>query len=237
MTTEFDAYAHGYNAGMENPVKALLGRSPDDFLAIKVDWLLRTAPGLEIAESNFRVLDYGCGTTHFLRLLMQRIPRARFAGCDVSAAMLEEAARIWPDSAARPELTLINGSRAPFPDQTFDLVVISAVLHHIPPADRPVVYSELNRLLRPKGRIVVFEHNPLNPVTRYVVARTPIDSNANLLHAKEVQAGLRAVGFGAPTIAYLMFCPPRFSFAARLDSAFHWLPLGAQYAVLAERLA
>ena len=45
---------------------------------------------------------------------------------------------------------------------------------------------------------MVFEHNPLNPVTRFVVARTPIDPNAILLRAAEVMRGLSGAGFVAP---------------------------------------
>jgi len=48
------------------------------------------------------------------------------------------------------------------------------------------------------GHVVVFEHNPLNPVTRFVVARTPIDPNAILLRAAEVMRGLSGAGFVAP---------------------------------------
>src|SRR5260370_8405317 len=38
---EFDDYAHDYDAGMGNPLKRIAGTSQDDFIRVKVDWLLR----------------------------------------------------------------------------------------------------------------------------------------------------------------------------------------------------
>ena len=49
-------------------------------------------------------------------------------------------------------------------------------------------------VLKPGGRLYVFEHNPRNPLVRYVIARTPIDENAILLDAREVQHGLLGAG-------------------------------------------
>ena len=42
---EFNSYAHGYAAGMDHPTKRLLGNSADEFIAVKLRWLLRTFPG------------------------------------------------------------------------------------------------------------------------------------------------------------------------------------------------
>lgn len=234
---EFDAYAQGYSAGMDNPLKAALGASADDFLAVKLDWLLRRIPDLA-GTGRIRMLDYGCGTAALLRLMARRGIGARLAGCDIAAGMLEEAAATWPDGIAPlPRLAQQDGARAPFEDAAFDLVVISAVLHHVPVAERRAVYAELYRLVAPGGHVVVFEHNPLNPLTRYVVARTPIDANAILLGAGEAVQGLSAAGFQDPDISYLMFAPPRLPGGKLVDNMFGWLPLGGQYAVMARRAA
>jgi SAM-dependent methyltransferase len=232
---EFDSYAHGYAAGMDNPTKRLLGDSADDFIAVKLRWLLWSFPALRSADASFRVLDYGCGTGTLLRLMRQAGLGATLAGCDVSREMLDEAARSWPADLAAPELHAQDGAEAAFPQGTFDLVIISAVLHHVAPEDRPNIYAVLHRALRSAGSVAVFEHNPLNPVTRYVVAHTPIDQNAILLRAGEVRNGLGEAGFSDIQTRYLMFFPPRFAPLTACEPALGWLPLGAQYAVTALR--
>jgi SAM-dependent methyltransferase len=233
-STEFDTYAPGYAAGMDNKIKALLGECSDDFQEVKLNWLLRAFPALRSADGKFKLLDYGCGSAALLRLIAGRGVRATLAGCDISAGMLAEGVRTWPREVTElPELVQQMGAGAPFGDATFDLVVISAVLHHVPPAERGVIYPELCRLLQPGGHVVVFEHNPLNPVTRFVVSRTPIDRNAILLRPGEVMRGLGSAGLVASATSYLMFAPPRLRLG--LDEALWWLPLGAQYAVIARR--
>jgi len=234
-TAEFDLYAAGYGAGMDNPIKSLLGESADGFVAIKLAWLLRQMPELRDKERGFRILDYGCGTATLLRLIAQAGLTASLAGCDLSSGMLEEARRNWPQHLPMPELQLQDGARTPFAAGSVDVAVISAVLHHVPTEQRAGVYAELQRVLRPGGTLVVFEHNPLNPVTRYVVARTPIDQNAILLPAAEVRGALRRLEFDPPQVRYLMFLPPRLSALSPVERLLHWLPLGAQYAVMARR--
>jgi SAM-dependent methyltransferase len=233
--TEFDQYAAGYDAGMDNPLKAMLGESADTFVAIKLRWLLRRFPDLRDRKEEFRILDYGCGVGTLLRLTAEAGLRATLAGCDVASGMLDEASRHWPAHLRTPEFHQQDGARTPFAPMSFDFVVISAVLHHVAPNERADVYGELCRVLRPAGRLVVFEHNPLNPVTRYVVARTPIDRNAILLRAGEVCRGLQPFFTNIRT-NYLMFLPPRLRALEALENGVRWLPLGAQYAVTAHRI-
>jgi ubiquinone/menaquinone biosynthesis C-methylase UbiE len=231
---EFDAYATEYDAGMENPVKSLLGESADDFVMIKLRWLLREFPELRQADIAFRVLDYGCGIGTLLRLMAEAGLRARLMGCDVSSQMLNEAVERWPTKLRQPALCKQDGAKTELQSESIDLVVISAVLHHVPLDERSAVYGEIHRVLRPGGRVVVFEHNPLNPVTRYVVAHTPIDRHAILLRANEVTAALRQ-RFTDIRTRYLMFLPPRLQSLMKIEEALRWLPLGAQYAVTARR--
>jgi SAM-dependent methyltransferase len=234
MSAEFDAYAAEYAAGMENPVKSLLGESADDFVMIKLRWLLRQFPGLRDFGRSFRLLDYGCGIGTLLRLMAEEGLRVTLMGCDVSTAMLDEAVERWPSTLRHPALCCQNGARTEIPPASIDMIVISAVLHHVAPDERPAVYAEIHRLLRPGGRLVVFEHNPLNPVTRYVVAHTPIDQNAILLRANEVCGALNRIEFADVRTNYLMFLPPRLH-SAGVEHTLRWLPLGAQYAVTARR--
>jgi SAM-dependent methyltransferase len=232
---EFDRHAAGYDGGIDNSVKRMMGDA-DSFIAVKARWLMRHEPGL--GAGTLSLLDYGCGAGDLMRVLAGLGARAMFMGCDVSVGMLVEAGNRWPAAfGPAPALAPQDGARTPFADGQFDVAVISAVLHHVPPTDRPAVYTELARVLRPGGRLYVFEHNPRNPLVRYVIARTPIDANAILLDPSEVRQGLQGAGRFALATDYLMFMPPGLAFLAPVDRALAWLPLGAQYAVAARKPA
>ncbi|MBN9087543.1 MAG: class I SAM-dependent methyltransferase [Reyranella sp.] len=232
---EFDRHAATYDGGLDNPVKKALGDA-DSFIAVKARWLLRHEPGLK--RDGLSLLDYGCGAGDLMRVLAGLGARGTFTGCDVSTGMLDEAARRWPAGAgSAPVLSAQDGAHTPFADGQFDVATISAVLHHVPVAERPAVYAELGRVLKPGGRLYVFEHNPRNPLVRHVIARTPIDANAILLDANEVQEGLLGSGRYELETDYLMFMPPGMAFLRFVDRALAWLPLGAQYAVAARKPA
>ena len=233
MSAEFDKHAATYDGGLDNPVKKMMGDA-DSFIAVKARWLLRHEPGLR--QGGLSLLDYGCGAGDLMRVLTGLGARGSFTGCDISTGMLEEAARRWPAaSGPAPTLAAQDGARTPFADGRFDVATISAVLHHVPVAERPAVYAELGRVLKPRGRLYVFEHNPRNPLVRHVIARTPIDENAILLDAREVQEGLLGSGRYELETDYLMFMPPGLAFLRFVDRALAWLPLGAQYAVAARK--
>jgi ubiquinone/menaquinone biosynthesis C-methylase UbiE len=240
MTAEFDKHAATYDGGLDNPIKRLMGNSPDQFIAVKARWLLRREKGLR--DGGLSLLDYGCGAGDLMRVLAGLIgnkgARVAFSGCDVSTGMLAEAAKRWPGGqGAAPTLATQDGARTPFADGQFDVATVSAVLHHVPVAERPAVYAELGRVLKPGGRLYVFEHKPRNPLVRHVIARTPIDENAILLDANEVQAGLLDSARYEVETDYLMFMPPGIKFLRSIDRALAWLPLGAQYAVAARKPA
>ena len=234
---EFDVYAANYEAGMENPLRRCVGGDAESFIKLKVDWLLRRLQGtssLSHASANMRLLDYGCGAGTMLSLLGRHGFSGTLAGCDVSQEMLAEARRRW-SSGSCPDLRLIEHERAPFDAGQFDVVVLSSVLHHVPVPGRNAVYADATRVLAPGGRICIFEHNPYNPLTCWVVRHTPIDKNAVLLKPCEVRTGLRDLGLSRLQTRYIMFFPPRWELFRPLDAALCWLPCGAQYVVSARK--
>jgi len=231
---EFDRHAARYDGGLDHPIKRLLGDSADQFIAVKARWLLRHEKGLR--DGSLRLLDYGCGAGDLMRVLAGLGARGSFTGSDVSGGMLAEADKRWPRRLGPPPaLARQDGARTPFADGQFDVATVSAVLHHVPVAERPAVYAELGRVLKPGGRLYVFEHNPRNRLVRHVIARTPIDENAILLDAREVQDGLLGSGRYELETDYLMFTPPGIGWLRGVDRALAWLPLGAQYVVAARK--
>ena len=83
---EFDDYAAEYQGGLDNPIKRMLGSSPDQFIAVKARWLLRREPGLR--TGGLSILDYGCGVGSLMRVLIGLGAKGAFTGCDISTGML-----------------------------------------------------------------------------------------------------------------------------------------------------
>jgi len=94
------------------------------------------------------VLDLGCGTGKFARVLAER-GLARVWGVDPSAEMLAEARKRLPSSVG---LKLGEAERLPFKADWFDAAVLWTVVHLI---QRPLAFAELKRVLAPGGRLAI----------------------------------------------------------------------------------
>ena len=58
---------------------------------------------------------------------------------------------------------------------SYDLIVLSNVLHHVRPEDRPNLILEIIARPAKHGKLVIFEHNPMNPLTRWAVSECVSD--------------------------------------------------------------
>ena len=76
---------------------------------------------------------------------------------------------------------------------------------------------------------MVFEHNPLNPLTRLAVSRCEFDADAVLLSRHRLKELFIDSGVSPVEGRYILFLPFRGSLFARSERVFRWLPLGAQY--------
>jgi ubiquinone/menaquinone biosynthesis C-methylase UbiE len=74
-----------------------------------------------------------------------------------------------------------DGDRLPFVDDSFDAAVTICAMHHVDPPQRPRFVAELRRVIKPGGIAVVFEHNPLNFLTRRAVSNCVFDKNVSPL--------------------------------------------------------
>jgi SAM-dependent methyltransferase len=239
-TAEFDKYAKDYLGGTDNWFKRLVGGSLENFIAVKVEWLLeyigQDLPASVSNPAEMSLLDFGCGTGEMLQQLRKGGFRGRLEGCDVSKAMLAELVMRW-DSGELPRLYITRVPALGLQPRSFDLVIACCVFHHIPRSERSEVFSALKAILKPGGRLVVFEHNPRNPLTRFVISRTAIDRDAVLLDAAECKQAAAEAGLLILRADHMLFFPPRFKWTARIDRWLRKVPLGGQYAMVSERSA
>ena len=110
-------------------------------------------------------------------------------------------------------------------------------MHHVAPELRGALVSRLHRMLAPGGKLFVFEHNPVNPVTRFVVARCEFDRDAILLPRAEGVAWIRSGGLRLLRRDYIVFFPRALKWLRVIEPWLAWCPSGAQYVVVAERVA
>ncbi|WP_433275466.1 class I SAM-dependent methyltransferase [Pseudonocardia xinjiangensis] len=97
-------------------------------------------------------LELGCGTGFFLLNLMQAGVAKRGSVTDLSPGMVQAALRNAGGLGLDVDGRVADAERIPYEDETFDLVVGHAVLHHIP--DVELALREVLRVLKPGGRFV-----------------------------------------------------------------------------------
>jgi SAM-dependent methyltransferase len=138
---DYDTFAGAYAASNENNLVNAYYERPA-MLALAGD------------VAGRRILDAGCGSGPLFAALRDR--GAIMTGIDKSAGMLELARRRLGDDADLQVAEL--GSPLPFPDDTFEDVTASLVLHYL--EDWGPALAELRRVLKPGGRLIVSVDHP-----------------------------------------------------------------------------
>lgn len=225
IRTEFDHFAVSYEKDINRALLPGLGNGAK-FARIKAAHLCRQVAAVFGPAKKPSLLDAGCGIGIVDELLKPLFPR--LAGFDVSPESVALARQRNPE--LRYEIS--DGSTFPFREKEFDAVFAICVLHHMSPCQRPGFVAEAYRVLRPGGALFLYEHNPWNPLTRWVVRRCPFDKDASLLNQSACRHLLQAGGFRPVDGGGLIFFP---SEAAAWQSwEARWLrriPLGAQFYV------
>ena len=84
-------------------------------------------------------------------------------GLDLDLNSLKQCRKLWPDSQAAVSLVQARGEHLPYDAGTFDLVVAADLYEHIDTPAKHAVISEVMRVLKPGGRLVLHTDN----LTRY----------------------------------------------------------------------
>jgi ubiquinone/menaquinone biosynthesis C-methylase UbiE len=119
------------------------------------------------------VLDVGCGTGTLAVAAARSTPGARVTGLDADASILALARR--KATVAGLELRFDEGrsTALPYADASFDVVLSTLFFHHLPDEAKRRTASELMRVLRPGGRLVVGDlGRPQDPLMRVAVLAT-----------------------------------------------------------------
>ena len=206
---EFDDVADEYKNVITQSVRGFSGADSDYFSEYKIFEIKKELEGKKI-------LDFGCGVGNSALFISKNVVNFKYFGIDVSEKSIEKAAK----NAIR-DCTFYH----------YDVVFVSCVFHHIEPTKHTDVLKEIYRVLAAGGKIIVFEHNPFNPLTQKVVHDCPFDVGVKLISAFKMKKNIRLAGFLHGKIRYTLFFPRKSVFLKLLgcEKYLWWCLLGAQY--------
>ncbi|MBA2446216.1 MAG: methyltransferase domain-containing protein [Nocardioidaceae bacterium] len=158
------------------------------------------------AEPGQTAADIGFGGGVGLPLLLARVlPGGHVRAVDLSETMLDRAQRMYREETLAGSLTLHAGSitALPLSENSLDAAITVNTIYFV--ADLGSAFTELTRVLRPSGRVVVGLGDPVAmaklPFTSYGFNLRPVDE----VIASLTKAGLTCVGHhrvGAKDEAY-----------------------------------
>ncbi len=226
---QFDKYADTYDAEL-NQALAVSGEDKNYFALGRVRSLKQSLQQLGVQPSS--AIDYGCGLGDTSALLREIFNLDLVVGLDVSLRSIERA-RLQHEFDGCKFFAFHDY----VPQANVDMIYCNGVFHHIPLAERSSSLDYIRRCLRPAGLFALWENNPWNPGTRYVMSQCSFDRDARMISPPEAARLLREQGFQVIKIHYLFFFPRFLKRLRFLEPCFSRTPLGAQYQVLCRKPA
>ena len=105
-----------------------------------------------------RVLDVGCGTGSLtIEAARAAGPGGRVVGIEPGAEMIGRARAKARRAKVPIEFVPTAGEALPFPGDSFDVVLVSLVLHQLPSGPLHGTMAEIRRVLAPGGRLLIVD--------------------------------------------------------------------------------
>lgn len=166
-------------------------------------------PLVEQAEllPRYTVLDIGCGTGALTLVIKEAHPEITVTAIDPDPRALARAERKAKRAGMTVRFDRGFADALPYPDEAFDRVFSSMMLHHVPRRDKLNVLKDVRRVLRPEGRLELldFAGGTHSLLAHILHGHTASDSaNARLLErmreagfAEALRTATRHTPFGA----------------------------------------
>lgn len=194
------------DAGVRAVAEAF-GYTPEELASIPAEANLGLSCGNPTAMASLRpgevVVDLGCGAGLDVFLAARTVgPEGKAIGIDLTAAMIERARANAARGVGQGPITNVEFHLAeihaiPLPDASVDCIISNCVINLAP--DRPAVFREMARLLKPGGRVAISDialKQPLPDDLAQDVAAF-VGCIAGAIPIDEYREGLSDAGFTA----------------------------------------
>jgi SAM-dependent methyltransferase len=220
----FDKFVNIYDKLLEEKTKFF--SEHNYFAKIKVHLALRN---LELSGfKRINILEFGCGTGRNIKYLKKYFANynATIEVCDISKKSLKYVRNLHPKiryfSCKEPNYYFDYLEK-------YDIIFIAGVYHLININDRLSATINILRMLKKNGQVIIFEHNPLNFITRKIVNSCEYDDDAILLRPSELINYYKKLDLILLKKRYYLLIPPKLFFLRFLEYFFSSIPLGGQY--------
>jgi ubiquinone/menaquinone biosynthesis C-methylase UbiE len=164
----------------------------------RVRALHRSVVELAAISPGDRVLDVGCGPGRLtLTAALAAGPAGEILGIDPSPEMIALATRKAKRVGSSAAFRVAGIEAIPAPDNHFDAVLASLMLHHLPPELQRRGLAEVLRVLKPEGRFVAadFRATPGHGVGHFlcVLGLRRGSEHAEHLRSQACDAGFEAI--------------------------------------------
>lgn len=228
MKQEFDQYIDNYRTNCDKALR-LSGETSAFFAEYKAQKLAEWFPAQISLPIN--ILDFGCGDGVMTNFVQNSFPKAQVYGVDPSPKSLTEAKKRFDRISF--SLSSEEPKKLHFESHFFDLIFSAGVFHHIPFHHHEAYLDHLVETLKPNGYFILFELNPLNPLTVFTFRRNPIDQNAKML--SPWYSHRLAKKYGKLATKFYCFYPKLLSWLRPTESYMTKIPFGALYATIIQK--
>jgi len=146
-------------------------------------------------QPNYVVLDVGCGGGKTVNRLTQMATKGKVYGIDHSADMVEYAKKLNKKFVKENKVEIHEASvdKTKFPNSTFDLVAAVETYYFWP--NLPGAFKEINRILKPKGRLLMVNEMVKDGFYDVKNASLIEKVNVKLFSLDKIRSLLEAAGF------------------------------------------
>lgn len=116
-------------------------------------------------KAGQRVLDLGCGTGTLAIMAKQAQHKAEVFGLDADPEMLKMAHNKSDQTKLKVTFDVGFTNNLPYPDESFDRVLSSIMIHHLKTPDKVKTAREVYRVLKPGGQLHIIDFG--KPYTWY----------------------------------------------------------------------